>query len=51
MLSISAVPEFVITFDDGDESAYTIAYPIMKQYGIVGTCYIIPDLIGFAWDI
>ena len=46
MLSASAAPEFVITFDDGDESAYTIAYPIMKQYGIVGTIYVITDLIG-----
>ncbi len=36
----------IITFDDGYESAYTIAYPIMKQYGIVGTVYIITDLIG-----
>ena len=36
----------VITFDDGDESAYTIAYPIMKQYGLVGTLYIVPAWIG-----
>ena len=36
----------VITFDDGDESAYTIAYQIMKQYGLVGTLYIVPAWIG-----
>jgi PKD repeat protein len=36
----------VITFDDGDESAYTIAYPIMKQYGLVGTVYVVPAWIG-----
>ena len=46
MLSASPTPEFVITFDDGDESVYTIAYPIMKQYGIVGTVYVITELIG-----
>ncbi len=36
----------IITFDDGYESAYTIAYPIMKQYGIVGTVYVITELVG-----
>ena len=39
-------PEMVITFDDGYESVYTIAYPIMKQYGIVGTCYVVTSWIG-----
>ena len=36
----------VITFDDGFESTYTIAYPIMQQYGIVGTVYVVPSWIG-----
>lgn len=31
----------VITFDDGYESNYTKAYPIMKQYGFVGTVFIV----------
>ena len=35
----SGTPELVITFDDGLESAYTYAYPIMKQYGIKGTVF------------
>ena len=39
-------PKVVITFDDGYESAYTIAYPIMEQYGIKGTVYVTPAWIG-----
>ena len=31
----------LITFDDGYESNYTKAYPIMKQYGFVGTIFIV----------
>ena len=41
-----ATPEIVITFDDGFESAYTIAYPIMQQYGIKGTVYVNPAWVG-----
>ena len=36
----------VITFDDGFESAYTIAFPIMQQYGIKGTVYVVPKWVG-----
>ncbi len=36
----------VITFDDGFESTYTIAFPIMQQYGIKGTVYVVPSWIG-----
>jgi PKD repeat protein len=36
----------VITFDDGLESTYTIAFPIMQQYGIKGTVYVVPSWIG-----
>jgi peptidoglycan/xylan/chitin deacetylase (PgdA/CDA1 family) len=39
-------PEIIITFDDSYESAYTVAYPIMQQYGIKGTVYIVPAWIG-----
>jgi peptidoglycan/xylan/chitin deacetylase (PgdA/CDA1 family) len=31
----------VITFDDGDLSVYTKAFPIMKQYGFVGAIYLV----------
>ena len=36
----------VITFDDGFESTYSIAYPLMQQYGIKGTVYVVPSWIG-----
>ncbi|MGF7119213.1 chitobiase/beta-hexosaminidase C-terminal domain-containing protein [Methanobacterium oryzae] len=39
-------PEIIITFDDGFESVYTVAYPIMEQYGIKGTVYINPGWVG-----
>jgi peptidoglycan/xylan/chitin deacetylase (PgdA/CDA1 family) len=31
----------VITFDDGDVSVFTKAYPIMKQYGFTGAIYLV----------
>lgn len=36
----------LITFDDGDLDVYLNAYPIMKQYGFVGTFYIVANRIG-----
>jgi peptidoglycan/xylan/chitin deacetylase (PgdA/CDA1 family) len=36
----------VITFDDGFESTYSIAFPIMEQYGIKGTVYVVPTWVG-----
>lgn len=36
----------LITFDDGDIDVYENAYPIMKQYGFVGTFYIVANRIG-----
>ncbi len=32
----------IFTFDDGYISDYALAYPILRQYGIRGTSYIIP---------
>lgn len=32
----------IFTFDDGNESDYLIAYPIMQKYGIAGTSFINP---------
>ncbi len=32
----------IITFDDGNESDYAVAYPILKKYGIKGTSFINP---------
>ncbi len=42
-------PKIVITFDDGAESIYLNAYPIMKQYGIKGTVFINTAYIGTPW--
>jgi peptidoglycan/xylan/chitin deacetylase (PgdA/CDA1 family) len=32
----------IFTFDDGNESDYALAFPILKKYGIKGTSYIAP---------
>jgi len=63
-LNGKAVPEntVVITFDDGYESKYTYAYPILKEYGLTAIIHIIvavtPGEIGgerrgipkISWD-
>ena len=33
----------VITFDDGNDSVYQYAYPIMQQYGFVGVNYLVAN--------
>lgn len=44
----------VITFDDGYESCYTKALPIMQEFGFTGTFYVISSFSGRAnyltWD-
>jgi peptidoglycan/xylan/chitin deacetylase (PgdA/CDA1 family) len=45
---VSSVDPVVMTFDDGLESTYTIAYPIMQKYGIVGTVYVVPSWVGHS---
>ncbi|HEY2004005.1 MAG TPA: polysaccharide deacetylase family protein [Candidatus Saccharimonadia bacterium] len=39
-------PLVSITFDDGWESAHANALPIMKQYGVVSTQYIVTGILG-----
>lgn len=34
------------TFDDGNDDLFTNAYPIMKQYGLIGTANVITNLVG-----
>ncbi|MBM2821022.1 MAG: polysaccharide deacetylase [Candidatus Berkelbacteria bacterium] len=36
----------IITFDDGYDDAYTVAFPTLKKYGFIGTFFIIKDYIG-----
>ena len=38
----------MITFDDGLESVYTVAFPMMKAKGIPGTVFVVTDKIGTA---
>jgi peptidoglycan/xylan/chitin deacetylase (PgdA/CDA1 family) len=42
----------IITFDDGYEEVYDIAYPIMKQHGMRGVIFILGDraVATNAWD-
>lgn len=36
----------LLTFDDGSETVYTDALPIMQKYGFTGTAYIVYNFIG-----
>ena len=44
----------IITFDDGNDSDYSIAYPILKKYGFVATYFVTVGRIGthgyLDWD-
>lgn len=35
----------LITFDDGLKHIWTVAYPILKKYGLHATCFLIPGCI------
>jgi len=36
----------VLTFDDGYESFYTLAYPILRRYAFTATVFLVTDRIG-----
>lgn len=40
------IPRIAITFDDGKESDYTVALPIMTAAGFPGTSYVISNKVG-----
>ncbi len=42
-----------VTFDDGYESVFTFAYPILKKYGLKATVFVNPDYCGKmnTWDV
>lgn len=39
----------IITFDDGNESDYTLAYPILRKYGFTATFFVVVDSISSPW--
>lgn len=39
-----------ITFDDGDRSVYRYAYPLLKEYGMCGTLFLITSKVGTEWN-
>ena len=38
----------ILTFDDGSESTFTTALPIMQKYGFTGTAYIVYNYVGIS---
>jgi hypothetical protein len=36
----------VLTFDDGRGSLWSVAYPLLKKYGLVGVAFIVPNWIN-----
>ena len=45
-VGVEALSGVVISFDDGDESVYTRAYPIMAALGLKGTAYVVSSRVG-----
>ncbi len=39
-----------ITFDDGDRSVYRHAYPLLEEYGMRGTMFMITSKAGMKWN-
>jgi peptidoglycan/xylan/chitin deacetylase (PgdA/CDA1 family) len=39
-----------LTFDDGDRSVYRYAYPLLREYGMRGTLFVVTSRIGQQWD-
>jgi peptidoglycan/xylan/chitin deacetylase (PgdA/CDA1 family) len=44
----------IVTFDDGDLSIYAIVFPLLKEYGISATFFLVPAYVGtvgyISWD-
>jgi peptidoglycan/xylan/chitin deacetylase (PgdA/CDA1 family) len=39
----------VITFDDGDESVYDYAYPVLRRLGLRATLFVVTGRVGMEW--
>ena len=42
------VKPILLTFDDGGETVYTDAFPILEKYGFTGTVYIVHYFVGVS---
>lgn len=44
----------ILTFDDGDLSIYALAFPLLKEYGMKATFFLVPSYVGtvgyMSWD-
>jgi peptidoglycan/xylan/chitin deacetylase (PgdA/CDA1 family) len=38
----------ILTFDDGSDTTYTTALPIMQRYGFTGVCYVVYNYVGLT---
>ncbi len=49
---ITCAKPVIITFDDADESAHRIAYPILRKHGFRAVLFVITDFVGRRnhWD-
>jgi hypothetical protein len=40
----------VITFDDGEESQYHYAYPVLRKYGLHAALFVVTSRVGTTWN-
>jgi peptidoglycan/xylan/chitin deacetylase (PgdA/CDA1 family) len=40
----------VLTFDDGEESQYKYAFPLLRKYGLRATLFVVTSRVGTSWN-